>query len=162
MMMVVVGYLVHDALAPEVDAEDGGQLLHEDVGHLQGADDDLEVVRRKHARQVAGHRLRLEDGAQQVGRGVVEHAQERAQALVADGRPGRAAVHLVEQREQRTDELRRQLRLFLHNQSHTHRSVRLPSKDSFLPGLPYYQKTPSVGTAISNQQSLMHTISLSI
>ncbi len=120
MMMVVVGYLVHDALAPEVDAEDGGQLLHEDVGHLQGADDDLEVVRRKHARQVAGHRLRLEDGAQQVGRGVVEHAQERAQALVADGRPGRAAVHLVEQREQRTDELRRQLRLFLHNQLHTH------------------------------------------
>ena len=45
--------MVHDALAVEVHGEDGGQLLHEDVGHLQSPHHGPVVLGLQHGGNMA-------------------------------------------------------------------------------------------------------------
>lgn len=104
---------MHDTVAPEVRAENVGQLLHQNLGHLQGADDDAQIVGGHHAGQVRRQDLVLEHVAQQFGGRKVDHAQQGPQTLVAHRGAGRRAVHLVQHREQVLDELGGQAALLL-------------------------------------------------
>jgi hypothetical protein len=82
------------ALSPEVHSELLGHLLQLQFGELEGTDDDLEVARGQHSRDLTGYGLDAKYLKQELLRGVVDHAQKSLNATVANAGSGRGGVDL--------------------------------------------------------------------
>lgn len=67
--------MMHDAVPPEMHPKHIRQLVHQNFRHLERPDDDPEIARRHHPCYVTAHHLILQHFLQQLGTGVVHHAQ---------------------------------------------------------------------------------------
>ena len=66
---------MHNSFSSEVHAEHITELVHEDERHLQPGCDHFEVWCGEHGGDVTADRDVTEHGAQQVNRGIVQHAE---------------------------------------------------------------------------------------
>ena len=85
------------SFSSEVNSELFRQLLQQDLGQLQRANDDLEISGCQHSGNMAGDCRDVQNFAEEILGRVVGHAEEGLNAVVADTGPSRRRVNLVGQ-----------------------------------------------------------------